>query len=145
MIGPELKKLMIGAVFASALGLSACGGGDPAPAAPATAPTPEVFITMARTVDRGRFDGLVPVLDNTPTTVILAVVNAGIPVRAIRCGALSAPRDGGIYTQALEPVLLLDASSDDVDRLKAFKFRVFDAIDQARGFTPGPCQRVDLP
>lgn len=123
--------------LATAITLGACGGGD---TAIATAPAaPEVSVTMVREVRNGLFNGFIPILDDATTTVIVAVLNAGINARAIRCASLSPSRDvPGVQIQT--PVLLLDVSAEDVEKLKAFKFRIFGPSDQARKLSPEACQ-----
>jgi hypothetical protein len=108
------------------MALSACGGGD-ADTAVAPAPAPEVYVTMVRSVVYGETRGNVRVFDNDATTVIAAVANAGIRARDIRCASLSPP-DGLNTVQAQTPVLFMDVAMTDVDKLKAFKFVVFGAL-----------------
>ena len=94
---------------------------------------------MLREVLNGVFSGITPLLDDATTTVIVAVVNAGIPVRAIRCASLGGS-PGLVSPAVLSPVLFMDVSTDDVEKLKAFKFRVFGPVDQARKLFPDACQ-----
>ena len=130
MVARNGKLKLMG--IAVAITLGACGGGG-------DATTPDVVVTMVRDVRYGTFDGLIPILDDEPTTVIVAVINAGIKVRAIRCGSLSPPRD--LVSPAVQsPVLFLDVSVDEVEKLKAFKFRVFGPFDQARTLVSAACQ-----
>jgi hypothetical protein len=136
MNGRILKLLAIGIVLTGSVTLGACGGGDNTAASPAA---PVAAVTMVREVRNNAFDGLIPILDDAAATVIVAVINAGIPVRAIRCGSLSPPRN--VFTvQVQTPVLLLDVSIDDVEKLKAFKFTVFGPADQARKLFLEACQ-----
>jgi hypothetical protein len=80
-----LNQLKVAAVLAGSLAVGACGGGD----SPATSSAaPEVVVSMVREVRNGVFNGLIPILDDAASTVIVAVVNAGINVRAIRCASL---------------------------------------------------------
>ena len=125
---------------AIAMALGACGGGD-ADTAVAPTPAPEVFITMVRGVAHGEFRDNVRVLDNDATTVIVAVANAGIRVRAVRCASLSPPV--GINTAQVQSfVVFMDVAVADVEKLKAFKFLVFSTVQQPGGMSEMSCSYV---
>jgi hypothetical protein len=128
---------------ATALALGACGGGGADPAVAAT-PAPEVFVTMVRGISYGETRNGIQVLDNDATTVIAAVANAGIRVRAIRCAALSGPLNK-ITVAALSPVLFMDVYLEDVEKLKAFQFLDFSTIDQPGSIYEESCARVKSP
>ena len=103
----ELKLICLATAIATAFGACGGGGGDTAVAA---APAAEVFVTMVRGINNGETRNGVRVLDNDATTVIVAVANAGIRVRAVRCISLSPP--GGITTAAVQTPMLMQHGAD---------------------------------
>jgi hypothetical protein len=136
------EKLKVTTV-AIAMALGACGGGD-ADTAVAPAPAPEVFITMVRNVVSGETRDNVRILDNDATTLIVAVANAGIRVRAVRCASLSPPKDVNTVA-AQSPVLFMDVAMADVEKLKAFKFLVFSTVQQPGAIFEASCSYVKSP
>ena len=98
---------------------------------------------MVRGINNGETRNGVRVLDNDATTVIVAVANAGIRVRAVRCISLSPP--GGITTAAVQTPMLMDVDMDDAEKLKAFKFSVFSIEDQMRFSSVESCAYVKSP
>jgi hypothetical protein len=130
---------------AIAMVLGACGGGDAdTNTAVAPSPAPEVFITMVRNVVYGEFRDNVRILDDDATTVIVAVANADIRVRAIRCASLSPPV--GVATVAAQSlVVFMDVAVADVEKLKAFKFLVFSTVQQPGRIFEESCAYVKSP
>ena len=139
-----LGKLTL-ATVATAMALVACGGGGGDTAVAAAPAAPEVFVTMVRSVIYGETDrNNVRVFDNDATTLIAAVTNAGIRARAVRCAGLSGVPNR-ITTASVHPVLFMDVSTEDVEKLKAFKFLVFSTVEQPSNIFEQSCVYVSSP
>lgn len=117
MIEHFRKIMLIGIVFASAMMLGACGGGDSAPVS-----VPDVIVMM-KDIRKG---------ENAAGAAIQPLFEAGITLLEIRCAQLSpAP---GIVAPGNQYVLLVDVSAADAIKAKALGFQIFGPDEQSRRF-----------
>ena len=119
MNGHISKLQVIGMLFASAVTLGACGGGDNPPASVSD------VVIVKKGIVRG---------SNAAVKEVEAIAFQAIKVLDVRCALVFPPPNppGAATSQLPEFVLLLDVSAADVEKTRAFGFSIFNPDEQAR-------------